>query len=287
MNAQRAAPATAPDTSRTSTSVKCGALTWHMETTGSGPICLLIHGTGASTHSWYKLAPLLAPHYTVVMMDLPGHARTLTPASTELTLTSMASALYQLIEQENLHAQLMIAHSAGAAIMLEMCLQHPECAQRLVSINGAVLPLQGIAGYLFSPLARLSARSNLMPRFFSYRAKNDRNIKKLLDSTGSNLDADSFRHYAQLFSDPSHVSGVLRMMANWHLEKLTPRLGSLHPAIQLIAASNDKTIPLRDTYKLQQLLPADKVNLSVVNGCGHLVHEENASAVAKLILETG
>jgi len=252
MNAQSAAPATAPDTSRTSTSVKCGALTWHMETTGSGPICLLIHGTGASTHSWYKLAPLLAPHYTVVMMDLPGHARTLTPAST-----------------------------------LEMCLQHPECAQRLVSINGAVLPLQGIAGYLFSPLARLSARSNLMPRFFSYRAKNDRNIKKLLDSTGSTLDADSFRHYAQLFSDPTHVSGVLRMMANWHLEKLTPRLGSLHPAIQLIAASNDKTIPLRDTYKLQQLLPADKVNLSVVNGCGHLVHEENASAVAKLILETG
>lgn len=268
-----------------SSKVTCGALTWHIETIGSGPICLLIHGTGASTHSWYNLAPMLAPFYTVVMVDLPGHANTLTPANTELTLTGMASALYQLIEQQGLHSQLMIGHSAGAAIMLELCLQHPQCAQHLVSINGAVLPLQGLAGYLFAPLARLSASSEMMPRFFSYRARNDRNIKKLLDSTGSTVDAQSFRHYARLFSNPSHVSGVLRMMANWHLEKLTPRLGHLQSAIQLIAASEDKTIPLRDTYKLQQLLPADRVSVSVVNGCGHLVHEENPSAVAKLILE--
>ena len=266
--------------------VKCGALTWHIETAGSGPLCLLIHGTGASTHSWYNLAPLLTPHYTVVMMDLPGHANTITPAKTELTLTSMASVLYQLIEQESLQAQLMIGHSAGAAIMLELCLQQPSCARHLVSINGAVLPLQGLAGYLFAPLARLSASSDFMPRFFSYRAKSDRNIKKLLDSTGSTVDPQSFRHYARLFSNPSHVSGVLRMMANWNLEKLTPRLSQLQPAIQLIAASEDKTIPLRDTYKLQQLLPADKVGVSVVNGYGHLLHEENPSAVAKLILET-
>ena len=285
MTAGIGAPSMVSTPSMSSTMVQCGALTWHLETTGSGPTCLLIHGTGASTHSWYRLASLLAPYYTVVMMDLPGHASTLTPANTELTLTGMASALYQLIDQQNLHAQLMIGHSAGAAIMLEMCLQHPQCAQHLVSINGAVMPLKGIAGYLFAPLARLSASSELMPRFFSYRAKNDRNIKKLLDSTGSTVDPESFRHYARLFSNPSHVSGVLRMMANWHLERLTPRLGHLQPGIQLIAASEDKTIPLRDTYKLQQLLPADRVTVSVVNGCGHLVHEENPSAVAKLILE--
>ena len=265
--------------------VTCGSLTWHIEKTGSGPICLLVHGTGASTHSWYNLAPLLTPHYTVVMIDLPGHANTVTPRNTELTLTGMASALHELIEQESLHADLMIGHSAGAAIMLELCLQHPDSARHLVSINGAILPLKGLAGYLFAPLARMSASSDLMPRFFSYRARSDRNIKKLLDSTGSTVDAQSFRHYARLFGNPSHVSGVLRMMANWNLEKLTPRLGQLQPAIKLIASSEDGTIPLRDTYKLQQLLPADTVSVSVINGYGHLVHEENPSAVANLILE--
>ena len=77
------------------------------------------------------------------------------------------------------------------------------------------------------------------------------------------------------------------MMANWRLEKLNSRLGQLQQSIMLIAASEDKTIPLRDTYKLQQLLPTHKVGVSVINGRGHLLHEEDPSAVAKLILESG
>lgn len=266
--------------------VQCGALNWHVRTVGTGPVCLMIHGTGASIHTWDNLAPLLAPHYTLVMIDLPGHADTKTPASADLTLSGMVASLYKLIQQQALQPELIVSHSAGAAIMLELCIQHPECAKRLVSINGAVLPLRGVAGYLFSPLARLSAAGDFMPRFFAYRARNDRNIKKLLDSTGSLVDAQSFRRYAELFSDPAHVSGVLRMMANWHLEKLSPKLGQVQHPVMLIAASDDKTIPLRDTYKLQQLLPPDKVNVTVVNGCGHLLHEENPQATASLILDS-
>ncbi len=265
--------------------VPCGALNWHVRTIGTGPVCLMIHGTGASVHTWDNLASHLAPHFTLVMIDLPGHADTQTPANADLTLTGMVASLYQLIRQQALQPELIISHSAGAAIMLELCLQHPDCASRLVSINGAVLPLQGVAGYLFSPLARLSAAGNFMPRFFAYRARNDRNIKKLLDSTGSRIDAQSFRRYAELFSDPAHLSGVLRMMANWHLEKLSPRLSQIQQPVMLIAASNDKTIPLRDTYKLQHLLPADRVTVTVVNGCGHLLHEENPQRVASLILD--
>jgi len=265
--------------------VQCGSLQWNVCTVGSGPICLLIHGTGASVHSWYNLAPLLAAHYTVVMMDLPGHADTRTRKDADLTLEGMASSVFRLIDQENLQAELIVGHSAGAAIMMELCLQNPQCARRLVSINAAVIPLLGVAGYLFSPLARLSANSDWMPRFFSFRAKNDRNIRKLLDSTGSQVDVDSFRRYAELFSNPAHVSGVLRMMANWRLETLNSRLGQLTQPITLIAASNDKTIPLRDTYKLQQLLPADKVRVHVINGRGHLLHEEDPEAVAPLILD--
>ncbi|MDB3936348.1 alpha/beta fold hydrolase, partial [Granulosicoccus sp.] len=199
------APALAPAPTPTLRMVRSGKFTWHVKTVGTGPICLLIHGTGASVHSWDNLAELLAQHFTLVMMDLPGHAQTETPAHASLTLPAMAEALLQLIEQEELQAEMIIGHSAGAAIMLECALQHPECARRLVSINGAVVPLQGLAGYLFSPLARVGANSGWMANFFAYRAKNDRNIKKLLDSTGSTVDAASFRRYAELFSDPTHV----------------------------------------------------------------------------------
>ena len=40
--------------------VVSGAMRWHVQIMGQGPVMLLIHGTGASTHSWRRLAPLLA-----------------------------------------------------------------------------------------------------------------------------------------------------------------------------------------------------------------------------------
>ena len=266
--------------------ITVGTTRWCVERGGSGPLCLLIHGTGASMHTWDGLAPLLMDHYSVVKLDLPGHAGTQSSKRADLSLQGMASALWDLIEDQQYKPDLIIGHSAGAAIMLQLCLEHPQLSARLCSINGAVIPLQGMAGYLFSPLARLSANSDWMPKLFSFRARNDRNIKKLLDSTGSVVDPVSFRRYAELFSDPQHVSGVLRMMANWRLEKLSPRLKQLAQNIHLIAASNDRTIALRDTYKLQQLLPADKVEVSVINGFGHLVQEESPDDVARLILQS-
>ncbi len=270
--------------STTERQVQCQSLSWHIRTLGSGPLCLLVHGTGASVHSWANLAPLLAEHYTVVMVDLPGHAQTITPHNADLTLTGMADSLYQLIEQEQLHSELLIGHSAGAAILMQLCLEHPECAKRLVCINAAVVPLQGLASYVFAPLAKVSAASEWMPRFFSFRAKNNRNIKKLLDSTGSVVDEASFDRYAELFRDTQHVSGVLRMMANWKLDNLNAALSRFKTPVLLIAATGDKTIPLRDTYKLQQRLPADIVTVAILKEFGHLVHEENPLSVAELIL---
>ena len=42
---------------------------WHVQETGSGPLVLLIHGAGGSTHSYRDLIPLLAQMFRVVAVD--------------------------------------------------------------------------------------------------------------------------------------------------------------------------------------------------------------------------
>lgn len=263
--------------------IHSGNLHWSVRTIGSGPRCLLIHGTGASAHSWKNLVPLLAPHFTLTMIDLPGHANTCTPPQTDLSLPAVADMLFEFLQQQDHKPELIVGHSAGAAIMLQMCVEHEQIDIPLVSINGAVMPLGGIAGYLFSPLARMSSTNGWMSHFFALRARSNRNVRKVLDSTGSVVDANSFATYSKLFQDPAHVAGVLRMMANWRLEPLTPRLCNMKNEIKLIAADNDKTIALRDTYRLHQLLPHSSV--SIVQNKGHLVHEEDPQSIARIILE--
>lgn len=69
--------------------VVAGGVRWHVQIAGDGPPLLLLHGSGASTHSWRDLLPLLARTHTVIAPDLPGHAFTSTPPAHTLSLPGM------------------------------------------------------------------------------------------------------------------------------------------------------------------------------------------------------
>ena len=49
---------------------------WHIQDIGTGPVILLIHGAGSTTHSWQHLVPFLTDRYRVIMVDLPGQGFT-------------------------------------------------------------------------------------------------------------------------------------------------------------------------------------------------------------------
>ncbi|MEL4403125.1 alpha/beta fold hydrolase, partial [Shewanella algae] len=73
--------------------VEAGGLVWHVQQMGSGPPILLLHGTGAATHSWRGVMPLLARDFTVIAPDLPGHGFTRGRPRGGLTLPGMAGAV--------------------------------------------------------------------------------------------------------------------------------------------------------------------------------------------------
>jgi magnesium chelatase accessory protein len=100
--------------------VVADGLRWHVQVMGSGPPILLIHGTGAATHSWRDLAPLLARDFTVIAPDLPGHGFTETPDAEGLSLAGMARGLGALLDALGVEPVLAVGHSAGAAIAMQM-----------------------------------------------------------------------------------------------------------------------------------------------------------------------
>jgi pimeloyl-ACP methyl ester carboxylesterase len=55
----------------------------HYITAGSGPAILLLHGTPKNSFYWYRLLPLLTPHFTVVAPDLRGFGYTDKPPATD------------------------------------------------------------------------------------------------------------------------------------------------------------------------------------------------------------
>ena len=68
-----------------------GAVREHVQRLGRGPSMLLLHGTGASTHSFRDLLPALAEHFDVLAPDLPGHGFTARPDDPQLPLYAIAA----------------------------------------------------------------------------------------------------------------------------------------------------------------------------------------------------
>ena len=263
--------------------VDAGGVRWHVQSAGRGPALLLVHGTGAATHSWAGLLPLLARDYTVIAPDLPGHGFTAMPAWSRMSLPGIAAALAELLAVLRAEPRIVVGHSAGAAILARMALDGAIAPRGLVSLNGALLPLHGLAGLFFSPAAKLLSFNPLVPRLFAWRAGDEQAVRRLIDSTGSTLDARGIALYGRLLRNPQHVSGALAMMANWDLRPLQRDLPRLAAPLLLVAALNDRTVPPDEARRVQRLLPAaERVELP---GLGHLAHEERPDRVAALVHE--
>jgi magnesium chelatase accessory protein len=266
---------------RASRFVRAGGIQWHVQLMGSGPVIVLAHGTGASTHSWRDLAPRLARDFTVVAPDLPGHAFTETPRAAALSLPGMARSLATLMRVLDLEPDIAVGHSAGAAVLARMSLDGVLPARALVSINGALLPLHGMAGTLFSGIARALLTVPLVPRLFALYAANSAVVERLIRDTGSHIDAAGLRTYATLLRDPKHVAGALGMMANWDLRPLERDLPCLTTPLTLIAADGDRTIQPADSDRVAAIVPGARVVR--LPSLGHLAHEEDPEAIRTVI----
>lgn len=260
-----------------------GGLRWHVQVMGEGPVVLLLHGTGASTHSWRALMPLLARRFTVVAPDLPGQGFSVPAPSAAFSLEGMAAALTALLAALEVRPSMIVGHSAGAALGARLCLDGAAAPARLVSINGALLPLGGWAGQIFSPLARLMVKLPGMPRLFAWRAADAAVVRRLLDDTGSKLDEAGVELYARLFRRPEHVAGTLGMMAAWDLPGLSRELPHLATPLTLVIGQRDRTIRPTEARRLHRMLP--QARIIALPGLGHLAHEEAPESVLHAILE--
>lgn len=263
--------------------VRAAGLMWHVQVMGSGPVLLLAHGTGAATHSWRALAPLLARHFTVVAPDLPGHGFTEAPATARLSLPGMAKSLHGLLQVLNLKPALAVGHSAGAAILVRMTLDGQIAPRGLVSLNGAFVPLEGVPGQIFSPLAKLLVGLPLLPQLFAWRAKSDGAVRQILEGTGSRIDAQGVALYGRMIRNPAHAAAALGMMAQWDLHPLLRDLGRLRVPLLLVVGASDRAVPPAQADRVLGIVPG--ASLVAMPGLGHLAHEERPDEAAALILD--
>lgn len=254
---------------------------WHVQIMGErGPTVLLLHGAGGATHSWRDILPLLARQFRVIAPDLPGHGFSKLGALQRSSLPLMARDVVGLLTKLKVTPDLIVGHSAGSALALQMLEVLPQPPRGIVGINPALDNFKGVAGWLFPVMAKALSLNPLVAPVFARMSRNG-SAENLIAGTGSTLDPVGLALYRAAIGETRHVDGALTMMAQWKLDGLQERLPSLDLPVLFVVGDNDQAVPPTTADRAARRMPAAKV--VHLPDLGHLAHEENPNQFCDLI----
>ncbi|MCH2093875.1 MAG: alpha/beta fold hydrolase [Rhodobacteraceae bacterium] len=260
----------------TSEFISCHPHRWHVQRAGTGSPILLIHGSGASTHSWAQILPALAETHHVIALDLPGQGFTKLGTRSRCGRGAMARDILSLLISLDVDPKVVIGHSAGAAIAVTMASQMTPQPQ-VISINGAFRTFGGLAGVLFPAVAKILSLSPGTGRVFAQLNGSRDRVKRLIGSTGSQVPDQILACYQALVSDPGHVNATLAMMAQWSLSDMDKCLNALVEPAHFLVGAKDATVHPSASKEAARHVRNAKVE--TLANRGHLLHEEDPEAV--------
>lgn len=101
---------------------------------------MLLHGLGCSGRYFRELEQQLATTHTVITPDLPGHGASEKPLDRMWHLVELTNWVALLIEYLALGPPLIVGHSMGGGIAVDLAWRHPSAASGLVLLAPTGLP---------------------------------------------------------------------------------------------------------------------------------------------------
>ncbi len=106
---------------------------------GTGPALLLLHGHPQTHAMWHRVAPQLARHFTVVMMDLRGYGDSGRPPADEehnnYSKREMALDAMAVMKHHGFTRFQVLAHDRGARVAHRLAADHPGAVEQLMLLD--------------------------------------------------------------------------------------------------------------------------------------------------------
>ncbi|MBN1199177.1 MAG: alpha/beta fold hydrolase [Bacteroidales bacterium] len=100
---------------------------------GTGPVLIILHGLFGISDNWVTLGKQLGKGLRVIIPDLRNHGRS--PHSDRFDFASMEQDILELIEEETVGAVMLLGHSLGGRVAVNLAVHHPEMIQKLVIVD--------------------------------------------------------------------------------------------------------------------------------------------------------
>lgn len=248
-------------------------------------VILLVHGWSSSWFAMSPLMPLLNRRYRCLAVDLPGFGQS-PRLPDKASIPAFADILAQLAQNVTDKPIIIIGHSMGGMIGLEMALRYPDLVERLVLLCPTVTGRLSLFINIFiSPITVLE-NIPLVSRFVGLVEPYFLGITDGLmrPASFSERTAIAEEDYHALRKDARHPGqGRMRGECFWAMRRhdLSQQVKQVKAPILAIWGMEDNTVPLRDASILASELP--DADLRIVPLAGHWPQFEAAEQTRRHI----
>ncbi|WP_055325262.1 alpha/beta fold hydrolase [Ralstonia solanacearum] len=235
---------------------------------------LLIHGFGASLHTWDGVLPQLARRWRVIRLDLPPFGITGPPRDAEGRPRTMALPLYRdfidaFVDSLGLHRLSLIGNSLGGMIAWDYAARHADRVDGLVLIDSAGFPMK-LPVYidLFNHLGVRLTSPWMLPEGILRAATRD------VYGDPARVSEPTLRRYADFFYAEGARQAIGRMVPTSHFDDVdTSALAAVRAPTLVLWGQRDRWIPPAHAAELARRVPG--AVLRMYPALGHIPMEED------------
>ncbi|MDQ4061019.1 MAG: alpha/beta hydrolase [Pseudomonadota bacterium] len=243
---------------------------------GHGDPLVYFHGNGGTIREALAsgLVDLAAERYRVIVFDRPGYGHSSRPAGRSWMPEAQAAFFRRALEALGVARPILVGHSWGPFIALELALRDPAYVRGLVLLSGFYVPMPRLDMMLISLLALPGLgtvlRHTLWPSIA--RALWAPSLRPLFaPAPVSPCFAAEFPRDMALRPSQFRASAAETAMMLPAALALRPRYRELRVPVIIMAGRGDRHVPpQRHSAWLHEQIPGSELRL--VEGAGHMVH---------------
>jgi pimeloyl-ACP methyl ester carboxylesterase len=243
-----------------------GDVAW--DVTGTGAPVVLVHGFPGNSFTWRSLAPALAREYRVYAVDLPGFGASEQYDGQNVGLAALSGFVADFLQHLRLTRPAVVAHDAGAPVVLGAHLLRQVELDRLVLLDAATLN-PCISANSAHARQYLEAYQTMPPPLHEVILR-----KQISSAMYREMPDEVFRGYFRPWSGPGQAAyyRFLAQLDERYLDDISARLQDVSCPVRVIWGEHDTWIPPATAGRLKSLIPRAEVHL--IEEAGHFVADD-------------
>lgn len=232
---------------------------------------VLIHGTGASLHTFDDWVITLKKERRVLRMDIPAFGLTGPFPDRDYSIANYVYFIKKFLDKIGIHQCVLGGNSLGGEIAWRFTLEYPNYVKKLILIDAAGYPLNSKS----VPIAFKFARLPVLNKLFTYITSRSL-VQKSLENVYANpskISESLVDRYVELSlrkgNRQAFVDGLNQV------DKINPidQIKNIEQPILILWGQEDYLIPISVAHQFHEDLPND--TLVILKNIGHVPMEES------------